>query len=125
MTEAGHITETETGAETGPLVRYNVADRIATVTLNRPGARNAISRALGHALWDAVCASGDDPGVDVVILTGADPAFCAGMDLPEMSGETPSQVAPRPPGDGPERGLNGSARAGARSAAISRPAGPA
>lgn len=52
MTEAGHITETETGAETGPLVRYNVADRIATVTLNRPGARNAISRALGHALWD-------------------------------------------------------------------------
>ena len=34
-----------------PVVRYEVQDRIATVTLNRPGARNALSRALTRALW--------------------------------------------------------------------------
>jgi enoyl-CoA hydratase len=70
----------------------DVADRVATVTLNRPEARNALNAALSRGLWDAVAHAGADEAVDVVILTGADPAFCAGVDLKELSGETP-----RPP----------------------------
>jgi enoyl-CoA hydratase len=93
-----------------PPVLYAVDDRISTVTLNRPQARNALTRALRYALWDAVTAAGDDPGVDAVILTGTDPVFCAGMDLREMSGESPSPVPPRAPGEGPERDGNGMSR---------------
>jgi enoyl-CoA hydratase len=89
------------------VVLYQVEDRIATVTLNRPGARNALSRALTHALWDAVMAAGEARDVDAVILTGADPAFCAGVDLKEMSGESPPSAAPRPPGEGPGRDSGG------------------
>jgi enoyl-CoA hydratase len=93
--------------DTQPVVLIDVADRIATVTLNRAEARNALSRRMTYALWDALTAAGDDPDVDVVILTGADPAFCAGVDLKEVSGESPSTALPRPPGQGPERDTNG------------------
>jgi len=92
---------------TEPLVLSEVADRVATVTLNRPAARNALSRALTHALWDAVTAAGEDPGVDAVVLTGAGPAFCAGLDLKEISGEAPPAEPPRAPGEGPGRDSNG------------------
>jgi enoyl-CoA hydratase len=98
-----------------PLVLYRAEDRIATVTLNRPGARNALSRALTHALWDAVAAAGAAADIDAVIVTGAGPAFCAGVDLKELSAEAPSEapseappaVAPRAVGAGPERDRNG------------------
>lgn len=92
---------------TEALVLYHVQDRIATVTLNRPGARNALSRALTHALWDAITAAGAAGDVDAVIVTGAGPAFCAGVDLTELSGEAPPAAAPRPVGAGPERDRNG------------------
>jgi enoyl-CoA hydratase len=81
------------------LVLVEVEDRIATLTLNRPEARNALSRALMHALWDAFVA--------VVILTGSDPAFCAGVDLKEAAGEAPPSAEPRDVGHGPERDTNG------------------
>jgi enoyl-CoA hydratase len=88
-------------------VLVEAGDRVTTVTLNRPGARNALSREVTFALWDAVAAAGEDPGVDAVILTGADPAFCAGVDLKEASGESPPSAVPRAPGRGPERGADG------------------
>ena len=94
-------------AETDSVVLFDVHDRIATVTLNRPEARNALSRAVTHALWDAITAAGDAADVDAVILTGAGPAFCAGVDLKEISGESPPTAAPRSPGEGPERDSNG------------------
>ncbi len=94
-------------SDTEPLVLVDTEDGIATLTLNRPGARNALSRAVTYALWDAVAAAGNDPGVAVVILTGADPAFCAGVDLKEVTGETPPSAAPRGLGEGPERDTNG------------------
>jgi enoyl-CoA hydratase len=86
-----------------PVVLVDSSERIATVTLNRPAARNAINRALARGLWDAIAASGQDPDVDVVVLTGAEPAFCAGVDLKEVSGEkpAPSDVEPTP-GRGPD-----------------------
>jgi len=66
------------------VVLTEVADRIATVTMNRPDARNALNRELRHALSNALGSLDQDPEVDVVVLTGADPAFCAGVDLKEM-----------------------------------------
>ena len=89
------------------LLLIEVADRIATLTLNRPRSRNALNLALMHALWDAVAGAGANPDVDVVIITGAGPAFCAGVDLKEAGGEVPPSAAPRAPGEGPERGANG------------------
>jgi enoyl-CoA hydratase/carnithine racemase len=82
-------------------VLSSVDDRVATVTLNRPEARNALNAALSRGLWDAIGDAGDDPDVDVVILTGTDPAFCAGVDLKELSGETPrpTDIEPMPPRD--------------------------
>lgn len=90
-----------------PVVLVDVEDRIATVTLNRPEARNALSREVTYALWDAVGAAGDDPEIDAVILTGADPAFSAGVDLKEVTGEIPPTALPRDAGQGPERDTNG------------------
>ncbi len=66
------------------LVLLDTADRVATVTLNRPEARNAISADLLEVLRAAMSAADTDPDVDVVVLTGADPAFCAGLDLKEL-----------------------------------------
>jgi enoyl-CoA hydratase len=80
---------------TEPVVLVDVAERVATVTLNRPAVRNALNRATQYALWDAVAAADSSPDVDVVILTGADPAFCAGVDLREAGGEVPQSAAPR------------------------------
>lgn len=92
---------------TEPVLLVEVEDRVTTLTLNRPDVRNALSRDLTHALWDAVAAAGRDPGVAAVILTGADPAFCAGVDLREVTGEAPPSAQPREPGHGPERDTNG------------------
>ena len=66
------------------LVVVEVTGRVATVTLNRPAQRNALSRALVRRIQEAITALEGDDGVDVVILTGADPAFCAGVDLKEL-----------------------------------------
>jgi enoyl-CoA hydratase/carnithine racemase len=60
-------------------------DGIRVLTLNRPEARNALSRSLVESLFDALCAADDDDSVSVVVLTGADPAFCAGVDLKEAA----------------------------------------
>jgi enoyl-CoA hydratase len=96
-----------TVAATERVLLVDVGDRVATVTLNRPAARNALSMELMHALWDATAAAGDDPDIDAVVLTGADPAFCAGVDLKEMAGEVPPSAAPRAAGEGPGRDANG------------------
>lgn len=65
-------------------VLLDVADRIATVTLNRPEARNALSSDVLGLLPRLLEQADRDDAVDVVILTGADPAFCAGLDLKEL-----------------------------------------
>jgi enoyl-CoA hydratase len=92
----------------GPPLQVEVADRVATLTLNRPDARNALNRALGGALWDAVAAAGADSDVDVLVLTGADPAFCAGVDLKEVADTDGSATAVIDrPGQRPGRDMNG------------------
>ena len=70
-----------------PLVRVEVADRVATVTLNRPEALNAISTELAVALAEVVEPLATDPGVRAVVLTGAgERAFCVGADLKQRAG---------------------------------------
>lgn len=71
-----------------PTLLVDAEDGIATVTLNRPGAMNALSRELRVALEGAFRSIAADPAIGVVILTGAeDRAFCAGLDLKELAGE--------------------------------------
>ncbi len=85
-----------------------VVDRVATVTLNRPGARNALSAGLRAALPELVARADADPEVAVIVLTGADPAFCAGLDLKELGHD-----------GGPLRPAAGELPAGAERAAAS------
>ncbi|MGL6095494.1 MAG: enoyl-CoA hydratase/isomerase family protein [Fimbriiglobus sp.] len=66
------------------LVLYSHMEPAALLTLNRPDKRNALSRELIAALADAFRRAADDPAARCVILTGAGPAFCAGMDLDEV-----------------------------------------
>lgn len=61
-------------------VTYDKQDRIATITLNRPQARNAIDPAMDQRLREIWADFRDDDAVDVAILTGVGTAFCAGAD---------------------------------------------
>ena len=68
------------------LVRVEKAGRVATVTLDRPEALNAISTELALDLAAALEPLGVDPGVGAVVLTGAgDRAFCVGADLKQRA----------------------------------------
>jgi enoyl-CoA hydratase len=74
------------------LVRIDTVDRVRTITLNRPEARNALSVALQREAGAALAGADADPDVDVVILTGSDPAFCAGLDLRELGRDASNLV---------------------------------
>lgn len=67
-----------------PLLLTKIADGIATVTLNRPQARNALSTGLMSALEAELDRLAEDQAVRVVVLAANGPAFCAGHDLKEM-----------------------------------------
>jgi enoyl-CoA hydratase len=60
-------------------------DGIVTLTLNRPEVRNALDAELAAAIPAAVRAADADPSVRAIVLTGADPAFCAGFDLRDVA----------------------------------------
>jgi len=81
------------------VLRIENADGVVTLTLDRPRAMNALSRELRGALVAAFQALASDPDADVVILTGAGRAFCAGLDLKELgdqglgAGATESAIA--------------------------------
>ncbi|CAA0128516.1 putative enoyl-CoA hydratase echA8 [Mycolicibacterium vanbaalenii] len=60
-------------------------DAVRVVTLNRPAARNALSRDLIRATYAALTTADEDESVRAVVLTGTDPAFCAGVDLKEAA----------------------------------------
>jgi enoyl-CoA hydratase/carnithine racemase len=73
------------------LLRHD-GDNIATLTLNRPAARNALSTALMEALDAALETIAGDPTIHAVILAANGPAFCAGHDLREIRAN-PSRAA--------------------------------
>ncbi|MGY1665677.1 enoyl-CoA hydratase-related protein [Geodermatophilus sp. SYSU D00696] len=62
-------------------LRYEVADRVATITLDRPDRLNAFTPVMAAELARAAAAADADDAVRVVVVTGAGRAFCAGADL--------------------------------------------
>jgi len=67
-----------------PVVRYVEGDGVATITLDRPGARNALNAALVAELDAALTRAEQNTAVAAIVLTGSDPAFCAGLDIKEF-----------------------------------------
>lgn len=78
------------------LVLYQSQASTAVLTINRPDRRNALSRALIVAIDDAIARAENDQAARCVIVTGAGPAFCAGMDLAELQSslEVPPDATP-------------------------------
>jgi enoyl-CoA hydratase len=60
-------------------------DRVATITLNRPQALNALNGQVMHEVTTAAAELDDDPGVGAIIVTGSTKAFAAGADIKEMA----------------------------------------
>src|ERR1700682_1723667 len=90
-------------------------DRVRTLTLNRPQARNALSSELRRRFFQALRNAEADDDVDVVILTGTDPVFCAGLDLKELGDSSAlPDISPQwPPMSKPVIGaINGAAVTG-------------
>jgi enoyl-CoA hydratase len=79
-------------------IHYEVAEGVATVTIDRPEKRNAMTYAVLGDFIETVGRAGDDPEARVVIVTGVPGAFCAGTDLSDLSSV---------PGE--QRGLRGEA----------------
>ena len=66
-------------------VLYDIQDRVATITLNRPERRNAINQEIVSGMITALADARENPDVWVIIITGTgDKAFCAGADLMAM-----------------------------------------
>ncbi len=80
-------------------VTVTTQDNIATVTIQRPQARNAVDRATAAELADAFRSFDQDPNLDVAILTGAGGHFCAGADLKALASAEGNRMSPD--GDGP------------------------
>lgn len=111
-------------SDDAPLVRSDVDRAIATITLDSPRNRNALSARLRSQLSAALSAAMADDDVRGVVLTGSGPVFCAGADLKEVGAAlqgTPVEPAPELPEifeqimGGPKpviAALNGAARAG-------------
>ncbi|QYX76574.1 enoyl-CoA hydratase-related protein [Streptomyces akebiae] len=70
------------------LVHLELSDHVATVTLDSPHNRNALSRQLVGELGERLSTAEADPGTRVVLLRSAHPVFCAGADLAEAASDT-------------------------------------
>lgn len=68
------------------------ADRVATITLNRPEALNALNSQVMTEVTTAAAALDDDPAIGAIIITGSAKAFAAGADIKEMADLSFSQV---------------------------------
>ena len=75
-------------SENADLVRYEVADGVATLTLNRPDRLNTISGPMLGQLSQRLLEADRDRSVRAIILTGEGRAFCAGLDLQDASSGT-------------------------------------
>ena len=84
-------------------VLFDVADRVATITLNRPDARNAATFEMEQELIQCFAEADADPAVGCIVLTGAGKGFCAGDDVtkawgdPRMEATLAELASPNPP----------------------------
>ena len=91
---------------TEQVVRYEITDHIARITIDRPERRNAIGTAVRRGLIEAFADAAVNPNVWVVILTGTgDQAFCAGGDLKENDANARAGGRFPVPMTGPERNV--------------------
>lgn len=67
---------------------YEVKDGAAWITLNRPENRNALSAVLVNELYEHLQEANDDTEARCIVITGTDPAFCAGADLKSPPGQS-------------------------------------
>lgn len=77
-------------------VRYELSGRVALITLNRPEARNAVNAAMARELFQAMTMFEADTEALVGVLTGAGPAFCAGLDLKAFLGGDGEEIVMGP-----------------------------
>jgi enoyl-CoA hydratase/carnithine racemase len=82
-------------------VLYSVKDRVATVMLNRPDRLNATNLTLPYSVSKAMVKAANDPGVRVIVLTGAGRAFCAGADRQRLETGRAGGARPVFPPDDP------------------------
>lgn len=75
------------------LMRLDIVDRVAHLTINRPEKRNAMSAEMWRSLVRHIRSIDDDSGISAVVLRGAGGSFSAGGDLTELSAPDPEQVA--------------------------------
>jgi enoyl-CoA hydratase/carnithine racemase len=77
-------------------LEVDTTDGLATITLNRPAALNAVNPPLHHELERIWIDVGEDPDVNAILLTGAGKAFCAGGDVKNMASRSAVDTAPDP-----------------------------
>jgi enoyl-CoA hydratase/carnithine racemase len=73
-------------------LNYEVRDRVATITFNRPERMNALTRIMEREIREAMECAGQDTEVRAIVLTGAGRAFCAGMDMDELEVLPPDDI---------------------------------
>ena len=72
-------------------IRYDVADGVATLTIDRPEKRNAMTYAMLAEFEASVRRASDDPEVRALLVTGVPGSFCAGIDLADLAGRSPGE----------------------------------
>jgi enoyl-CoA hydratase/carnithine racemase len=84
---------TDADAQPAELVHLEVADQVATITLDSPRNRNALSRQLVSELFERLDAAERDDGVKVVVIRSSGRVFCSGADLSEATSQGMEQGA--------------------------------
>jgi len=85
-----------------PEILYEVKERVARVTLNRPDRLNAYTGRMASSIKRAMAEANNDPQVRVIVLTGAGRGFCAGADMDILSGHARSESSTAPRRDSSE-----------------------
>ena len=74
-------------------ITTEISEGVAVISLNRPEVRNALNSQILRAIPEVIASLEENPEVDVLVLTGTEPAFCAGLDLREL-GDTGGNIEP-------------------------------
>ncbi len=93
MSNENRVSKEQTGSYENIL--FDIAGGVARLTLNRPGKLNSFTTAMHEEVREAVARAGTEPGVRVLLLTGAGRGFCAGQDLSDRAAAPGSDLSAR------------------------------